>query len=183
MCARSAAASSQPPELIALVKAGERSAFERVMGSRRAWRRLAKRATAGYERDLAEQARRIAATAPPVQVTTSRPLRGTGDGTVVALTLALPGWELELSGVAAGAAAELAAGPACAPHLTRTGRYGSFWWIEVSDRGTPGEPLVLLGSQLRLWATGDGTGSDVPQIPPLALSAAGGPVRTPQWDR
>ncbi len=174
MSARSAAPDPPPPDVVALVRAGERSAFERVMGSRRSWRRLAKRAAAAYQRELAEQARRIAATVPPVRVATSRPLRGTGAGAVVVLTLALPGWELELSGVAAGAAAGLVAGALDAPVLTRTGRYGLFWWIEVSVRDRPGEPLVLLGSQLRLSATGDGRGGTLPQIPPLALVAAGG---------
>jgi hypothetical protein len=155
----------------ARIDAGEQSAFEQIIGSRRSWRRLAKRATAAYERDLARLARRIAAAAPPVRVATSRPLRGTGDSAVAVLTLALPGWELELSGVAAGAATELASGAAASPHLTRTGRYGSFWWIEISDRSTSGL-LVLLGSQLRLSATGEGEGPGSSLTPPLELAGS-----------
>jgi hypothetical protein len=120
---------------------------------------------------VAKLARRIAATTPPVRFATSRPLRGTGDTAVVLLTLSLPGWELELSGVAAQAAAGLAAGPAGTPLLTRTGRYGSFWWIELSGDG---EQLVLLGSQLRLWATGAGNGPAAALTPPLAMAGSGG---------
>jgi hypothetical protein len=143
------------------------------MGSRRVWRRLARRAAAAYERDLAELARRIAQAAPPVGFATSRPLRGTGEGAVVVLTLSLAGWELELSGIAAGAAraAEtLVASTPAIPRLTSTGRYGSFWWIELS--GDP-EPLVLLGSQLRLWATGAGDGSGGALTPPLVMAGSG----------
>lgn len=160
MCAPSAAPCPESSEL----------SFERVMGSRRVWRRLAKRAAAAYERDLAELARQIAGAAPPVAFATSRPLRGTGDGAVVVLTLSLPGWELELSGIAAGAAQTLTAGTAAVARLTRTGRYGSFWWIELSgDR----EPLVLLGSQLRLRATGAGDGAGGAVTPPLVMAGGG----------
>src|SRR3954454_9018209 len=116
MCAPSAAPCPESREL----------SFERVMGSRRVWRRLAQRAAAASERDVADLARRIAVTAPPVGFATSRPLRGTGDGAVVVLTLSLPGWELELSGIAAqaaGTAEMLAAGTPAMARLTRTGRY------------------------------------------------------------
>ena len=163
MCAPSAAPCPESREL----------SFERVMGSRRVWRRLAKRAAAAYERDLAKLARRIAEAAPPVGFATSRPLRGSGDGAVVVLTLSLPGWELELAGIAAGAAGaaqKLAGSTSAIPRLTRTGRYGSFWWIELSgDR----DPLVLLGSQLRLWATGAGDGTGEVLTPPLVMAGSG----------
>ena len=163
MCAPSAAPCPESSEL----------SFEAVMGSRRVWRRLAKRAAAAYERDVADLARRIAQETPPVGFATSRPLRGTGEAAVAVLTLSLPGWELELSGIAAGAAqaAEaLAASTVGIPRLTGTGRYGSFWWIELSgDR----EPLVLLGSQLRLWATGAGDGSGGALTPPLVMAGSG----------
>jgi hypothetical protein len=163
MCAPSAAPCPESSEL----------SFEAVMGSRRVWRRLAKRAAAAYERDVAGLARRIAQATPPVGFATSRPLRGTGEGAVVVLTLSLPGWELELSGIAAGAAEaaeELTASTVGIACLTRTGRYGSFWWIELSgDR----EPLVLLGSKLRLWATGAGGGSGGALTPPLVMAGSG----------
>ena len=139
--------------------------FESVLGSRRAWRRLTRRATAAYERDLAKLARRVAAARPPVLAATSRPLRGLGDAAVATLTLTLPGWELELVGVAANAAGGVSDVSAEVPRLTRTGRYGAFWWIEVSGEG---EFLVLLGSQLRIYATGGG--SPAASAPPLELA-------------
>jgi hypothetical protein len=146
----------------------ERAAFERVMGSRRGWRRLAKRATAAHERELGKLARQVAATAPRVLAATSRPLRGHAQAAVVTLALTLPGWELQLSGVAAGAAADLAASPA-QRRLTRTGRYGVFWWIEIEGAGEGDALTVLLGSQLRLFPSGDGTGFAAPQRPELGL--------------
>jgi hypothetical protein len=163
MCAPSAAPCPESSEL----------SFAAVMGSPRVWRRLAKRAAAAYERDVAGLARRIAQATPPVGFATSRPLRGIGEAAVVVLTLSLPGWELELSGIAAGAAEaaeELTASTVGIACLTRTGRYGSFWWIELSgDR----EPLVLLGSKLRLWATGAGGGSGGALTPPLVMAGSG----------
>jgi hypothetical protein len=182
MCAPSAAPCPEGPQRAHQVGGGPAAdgresrdiyAFERVMGSRRVWRRLAKRATAAYERDLAKLARSVAATAPLVRFATSRPLRGSGEAAVAVLTLSLPGWELELSGVAAaaGMTAELAAGTAGSPRLTRTGRYGAFWWIELS---ADGDQLVLLGSQLRLWATGEGDGPAGAHTPPLAVVGSRG---------
>ena len=162
MCTRSAAPGPQDTQQT------QRAVFERLMGSRRSWRRLAKRAITAYERDLAALARRVAAPAPPVLVATSRPLRGEAAAAVVALSLVVPGWELELSGVAAAAAAGLAAAAGDAVRLTRTGRYGSFWWIELSSYG---DALVLLGSQLRLSATGDGPGGADRRTPPVDVSA------------
>ena len=148
----------------------ERAAFERVMGSPRGWRRLASRATAAHERELGRLAREVAAAAPAVLAATSHPLRGQAQAAVVTLELTLPGWELQLSGVAAGAAAQLnevTQSPA-ARRLTRTGRYGVFWWIEIE--GAEGDALtVLLGSQLRLFPAGDGTGFTAPQAPELIL--------------
>jgi hypothetical protein len=149
---------------------GERAAFERVMGSRRGWRRLAKRAAAAHERELGKLACRVAATAPPVLAATSHPLRGQDQAAVVTLTLSLPGWELHLSGVAAAAAANLAdLRESAERRLTRTGRYGVFWWIEIESVEQGDAVTVLLGSQLRLFPTGEGSGFTAPQTPQLDL--------------
>lgn len=146
----------------------EDKAFERVMGSRRGWRRLAKRATAAHEHDLGERARQVAAIAPPVLAATSQPLRGRAEAEVVTLTLSLPGWELQLSGVAAAAAAEVAASPA-GRRLTRTGRYGAFWWIEIEGTLDGDALTVLLGSALRLFPNSEGSGFAAPLTPELDL--------------
>jgi hypothetical protein len=146
----------------------ERAAFERVMGSRRGWRRLAKRAAAAHEREVGRLARQLAAMAPPVLAATSRPLRGQAQAAVVTLALSLPGWELQLAGVAAGAAAHLTSSPV-ERRLIRTGRYGAFWWIEIGSAAQDEGVTVLLGSQLRLFATGDGTGFAAPLRPELDL--------------
>lgn len=143
-------------------------AFERVMGSRRAWRRVAKRATAAHERELGKLARQVAASAPAVLSATSQPLRGQAQAAVVTLTLSLPGWQLQLSGVAAAAAAEVAASPA-GRRLARTGRYGAFWWIEIESPLEGDALTVLLGSALRLFPTGDGSGLTAPLTPELDL--------------
>jgi hypothetical protein len=142
--------------------------FERIMGSRRGWRRLAKRAAAAHERELGERARQVAAIAPPVLAAASQPLRGRAQAAVVTLTLTLPGWELQLSGVAAAAAADVAASPA-GRRLTRTGRYGVFWWIEIEGAIEGDAVTVLLGSALRLFPTGDGSGWAAAQMPELDL--------------
>ena len=187
MCAPSAAPCPEGPQraqgfaVDALFEAGELPAFERVMGSRRAWRRIAKRATAAYERDLAKLARRIAATAPPVGFATSRPLRGTGDAAVVVLTLSLPGWELELAGIAAGAAGAaegIAAGTAGTPRLTRTGRYGAFWWIELS--GTASCSCCSVRSY-GCRASGAGDGPSVDLHPAARHGRQPRLARTPEW--
>ncbi|HEX4432036.1 MAG TPA: hypothetical protein VHZ96_22390 [Frankiaceae bacterium] len=146
----------------------ENAAFESVMGSRRGWRRLAKRAVAAHEREVTQLAREVAAAAPQVLSMTSHPLRGQAQAAVVTLTLTLPGWELQLSGVAAGAAADLSASPGHR-RLSRTGRYGAFWWIEIEGTDVGGSLDVLLGSQLKLFPSGDGTGLRAPQQPELGL--------------
>ncbi len=144
----------------------QRAEFQRVMGSRRAWRRLARRATAAHERELAEQASRLAAAAPPVLAATSHPLRGQVQAAVVTLAISLPGWELQLSAVAAAAAGEVAGSPA-GRRLTRTGRYGAFWWIEIEGPLEGDAPTVLLGAALRLFPSGDG--ADFAAAPAPAL--------------
>jgi hypothetical protein len=148
------------------------SAFERVMGSRRGWRRLAKRAVVAHERELGEQARQVAAFGPPVLSATSHPLRGRAQAAVVTLTVSLPGWQLQLSGVAAAAAADVAASPA-GRRLTRTGRYGVFWWIEIEGALEGDGVTVLLGSALRLYPAGDGSGWAAPLTPELGLPVSG----------
>lgn len=142
--------------------------FERVMGSRRGWRRLAKRATAAHERELGERARRVAAVAPPVLAAAALPLRGRDQAAVVTLTVALPGWVLQLSGVAAAAAADVVASPT-GRRLTRTGRYGVFWWIELEGALEGDAVTVLLGSALRLFPAGDGSGWAAADTPELDL--------------
>lgn len=106
MCTRSAAPRPQDTQQT------ERAAFERLMGSRRSWRRLAKRAVSAFERDLAARARRVAAAAPPVLVATSRPLRGEAAAAVVALSLVVPGWS------------------SSCPELRRPPRPG--WWLPAA---------------------------------------------------
>jgi hypothetical protein len=141
------------------------------MGSRRGWRRLAKRAAAAHERELARLARVVAAGAPPVLAATSRPLRGQAHAAVATLSLSLPGWELRLSGVAAAAATDLVASPT-GRRLTRTGRYGVFWWIEVTGPFEGDGVTVLLGSALRLFPTGESS-SFGRLTPELDLPVAG----------
>ena len=118
--------------------------FESVMGSRRLWRRLARRAAAAHQRDLEALVREVAAAGAPLTAAMTYPLRGTGPAAVVTLALGLAGWDLELGGVSAEAADRLLLTPTSAWRLTRSGRYGIFWWIELSGGG---EPMVLLGSQ------------------------------------
>jgi hypothetical protein len=168
MCTRSAGRPAVPPADVAATSSSP--SFERIVGSRRSWRRMARRATAQHERELSQAVRRLAAGVPPVLRATSEPLRGEAEGAVVTLVLSLPGWELTLSGVAAGAAAQLDSAGGSALRLIRTGRYGCFWWIELLDdtaETAREEPLVLLGSQLQLSSGGDGGGLIAPQPPAL----------------
>jgi hypothetical protein len=144
--------------------------FERVMGSRRLWRRLARRATAAHQRELEALIREVAAAALAVRTAMTYPLRGNGPAAVVTLALTLAGWELELGGVSAEAADRVLLASTGAMHLTRSGRYGIFWWIELSGD----EAMVLLGSTLRLSATGGGSSDAVPFEPVPALAAGPG---------
>ena len=150
MCTRSAAPGS------AGHPANPARGFGAAVGSRRWSHRLAKRAITAYGR---RPGRLLPVAsprqAPPVLVATSRPLRGEAAAAVVALAGSSRTWNSRFSGVAAAAAAGLAAAAGDAVRLTRTGGSGSFWWIELSSYG---DALVLLGSQLRLSATGDGPG-------------------------
>ena len=145
--------------------------FERIMGSRRVWRRLARRAAAAHQRELDSLVREVAGARPPLSMAMTYPLRGAGPAAVVTLSLALPGWELELGGVSAEAADRLLLAPTGGSHLMASGRYGIFWWIELSGTG---EPMVLLGSTLRLFPTGGGGGAAVPFEPAPAMAAGPG---------
>ena len=67
-----------------------------------------------------------------------------------------PGWQLLMAGVASGPRADLEhAARRGRLRLDAVGRYGKFWWIEVStDSAARGEKVVLLGSHLQLIPAG-----------------------------
>ena len=132
-----------------------------VAGSRRAtvraWSRLERKGTEGYERDLLATVRRLGAELTPiVSVTVS-------DGGLPAMRLQVPSGNLVLAGLAPRArdlAVELATTRRTFT-LCDAGRYGRSWWISVSDRFGD---VTALGSRLR-WVPEGGVGERPPDDP------------------
>jgi hypothetical protein len=144
--------------------------------ARWSWRRAERRAVAEHERWLAAKLRRLTAARVPVFWVTESAASQVADMTAGIVRMRRPGWQLRMAGVAPGPRVDL---EHAARHgrlrLDAAGRYGKFWWIEVSpDSAVRGEKVVLLGSHLQLIAAGGGHGGAAAPRPvgPLALSDA-----------
>jgi hypothetical protein len=108
---------------------------------RRAWRRTERAVLYDH---LAELAASLCALIDlPVQDVTTGPAGS--------LSLTLPGWTVGLAEIATGprdALVSLARRPC---HLTRAGRYGPFWWVEVAGDAEPAKArTMVLGSRVQL---------------------------------
>jgi hypothetical protein len=128
--------------------------------ARWSWRRAERRAVAEHERWLAAELRRLTATRVPVFWVTESEVNQVADMTTGIVRMRRPGWQLLIAGVASGPRADL---EHAARHgrlrLDAAGRYGKFWWIEVStDSAVRGAKVVLLGSHLQLIPRGGGHG-------------------------
>ena len=128
--------------------------------ARWSWRRAERRAVAEHERWLAAKLRRLTAAKVPVFWVTESAANQVADMAAGIVRLRRPDWQLRMAGVASGPRAEL---ERVARHgrlrLDAVGRYGKFWWIEVSTDGPAhGEKVVLLGSHLQLIPAGGGIG-------------------------
>jgi hypothetical protein len=115
----------------------------------RHWRRLERRAVAGYERDLLAAieelcARQAVVTGIEVEPVAGRTAKiGLGDRRLVLGPLAPVGLALLTGARSDGGALRLDA----------VGRYGPFWWLRLS---TPGQPVTVLTCTLRLFSNGEG---------------------------
>jgi hypothetical protein len=133
------------------------------------WRRAERRAVADHEQWTEQTLRRLASAQTPV-LTASEARGPAGPAGIV--TLALPGWQVLLAGVAAGPRAALHSQTSL--RLDAAGRYGRLWWLRaVAGRGPgPDRTIVLLGSQLRLVPGGAGPDQDPgPVSAPIAVIA------------
>ena len=126
----------------------------------RQWRRLERRAVAGYERDLLAAidelcARRAVVTDIEVEPTAGRAAKIELDGRRLVLgPLAPEGLALLLRARRDGGIARLNA----------VGRYGPYWWLRLS---TATEPVTVLARALRLSST-NGGGSPASPAPDRA---------------
>jgi hypothetical protein len=128
--------------------------------ARWSWRRAERRAVAEHERWLAAKLQRLTAARVPVFWVTesaASPLAGMTAGIV---RMRRPGWRLLMAGVASGPRADLErAARRGRLRLDAAGRYGKFWWIEITaDSSARGEKVVLLGSHLQLIPARGGHG-------------------------
>jgi hypothetical protein len=126
------------------------------------WRRLERRAVAGYERDLLAAvselcARHPVVTAIEVEPTAGRTARIELDDRRLMLGPLAP------AGVALLARARRDGGPL---RLSAVGRYGPYWWLRLSAAI---EPVTVLTRTLRLSANGGG--APVTVAPPATRTA------------
>jgi hypothetical protein len=144
--------------------------------ARWSWRRLERRAVAEHERWLAAKLRRLTAARSPVFWVTENPADQVADTTAGIVRMRRPGWQLLIAGVASGPRADLEhAARQGRLRLDAAGRYGKFWWLEITtDSAARGEKVVLLGSHLQLIPASGGHGWAAPPRPAghLALSDA-----------
>jgi hypothetical protein len=120
--------------------------------ARWSWRRAERRAVAEHERWLAAKLRRLTAARVPVFWVMESAASQVADMTAGIVRMRRPGWQLLLAGVASGPRMDLEhAVRQGRLRLAAAGRYGKFWWIEITtDSATRSEKVVLLGSHLQL---------------------------------
>ena len=133
------------------------------------WRRIDRRIVADHERSISDSLRLLVAARAPVLATLPSPSdeeQPPGPSAAVA-GLVVPGWRLIMADVAAAPRAALASAAWTGLQLAGAGRYGRFWWIEVTcTDGTRRECVMLLGSHLRMLPVQDGPGSQgIPAAP------------------
>lgn len=117
--------------------------------SRRWWRRLERRAIAGYERDLLAELRRLACESSEIEALEIHPTPAAD-----VLRLRVAGGLLSISGVLDSTLATVsdAAGPL---QIVDAGRYGRVWWVTVAGDGLE---TVIGGARLRLTPFDGGLG-------------------------
>jgi hypothetical protein len=144
--------------------------------ARWSWRRAERRAVADHERWLAAMLRRLTAAGAPVFWVTESAAIQVADLAAGIVRMRRPGWQLLLAGVASGPRADLErVARQGRLRLGAAGRYGKFWWIEITaDSVARGEKIILLGSHLQLIPASGGHGwTAAPQpVGHLALSNA-----------
>jgi hypothetical protein len=144
--------------------------------ARWSWRRAERRAVAEHERWLAAKLRRLTAARVPAFWVTESAANQVADMTAGIVRMRRPGWQLLLAGVASGPRTDLEhAARQGRLRLVAAGRYGKFWWIEITaGSATRGEKVVLLGSHLQLIpANGGHDGAAAPRpVGHLALLGA-----------
>jgi hypothetical protein len=120
------------------------------------WRRLERRAVAGYERDLLAAIHELCARHCVVTGIEVEPAVGR------AAKIGLNGWRLALGPLAPVGVALLlrARRDGGMLRLDAAGRYGPNWWLRLS---TASQPITVLGGTLRL-SSNDG-GAEVTPVP------------------
>lgn len=137
---------------------------------RGSWRRIDRWLVADHQRRVANSLRRLAAARVAVLATVPALTDAQASGPLAGLVgLAVPGWQLILTGVAPGPRTALASVAGRGLQLSGAGRYGMFWWIEVAcTGGTHRQRVMLLGSDL-LMRPADGPGSQGIHAMPYGL--------------
>jgi EmrB/QacA subfamily drug resistance transporter len=74
------------------------------------------------------------------------------------VTLGMPGWDVALAGVAGTASSSVLALATRPCHISTVGRYGRFWWLELTADGTDPRRVTMLGSAVRVRPAGGGEG-------------------------
>jgi len=115
----------------------------------RQWRRLERRAVAGYERDLLTAIDELCAVRSVVTAVEVAPVAGR------TAKIELDGRRLVLGPLAPAGLALLARARRDGGilRLNAVGRYGPFWWLRLS---TAAEPITVLSRTLRLSLNGGG---------------------------
>jgi hypothetical protein len=144
--------------------------------ARWSWRRAERRAVAEHERWLAAKLRRLTAARVSVFWVTETAANQVADMTAGIVRMRRPGWQLLLAGVASGPRRDLErAARQGRLRLDAAGRYGKFWWIQITaGSATRGKKVVLLGSHLQLIPAngGDDWAAAPRPVGHLALSDA-----------
>jgi EmrB/QacA subfamily drug resistance transporter len=76
------------------------------------------------------------------------------------VTLGLPGCDVALAGVAPAVSSSVISMAARPCHISATGRYGRFWWLELTSDSSDPKRLTMLGSAVRVLPAGGGEGDN-----------------------
>jgi hypothetical protein len=131
------------------------------------WRRLERRAVAGYERDLLAAIDELCARHCVVTGIEVEPAAGR------AAKIGLDGRRLVLGPLAPAGVAVLlrARRDGGILRLSAVGRYGPYWWLRLS---TAAQPVTVLGRTLRLsWNDGGAPVRPVPSATRMAWTRSG----------
>jgi EmrB/QacA subfamily drug resistance transporter len=84
------------------------------------------------------------------------PVSSASRSTIGTLTLGLPGSDVALADVAETVLSSVTSLAARPCHISATGRYGRFWWLELTSDGIDPKRVTVLGSTVRVLPAGGG---------------------------